>query len=115
MMPPPLCAGAMGGSIEVILMQPMVGIKNALQEGRPVPVNPMHLYRGLAMNCVSMAPITASQFGTNRIFSQLILGKEEKELTGVERFSSAAVAGAASAFIASPSEWVFVRKSGQLF
>ena len=66
------------------------------------------------MNVVSMAPITASQFGTNRLFSKHILKKQEADLTGVERFGSAAVAGAASAFIASPSELVIIhqQKSG---
>ena len=62
------------------------------------------------MNVVSMAPITASQFGTNRLFSKHILGKQEADLTGVERFGSAAVAGAASAFIASPSELVIIHQ-----
>ena len=57
-----------------------------------------------------MAPITASQFGTNRIFSQLILCKEEKDLGPLERLSSAAVSGAASAFIASPSELVIIHQ-----
>lgn len=59
--------GAFGGIAEVCFMQPMVGIKNALQEGRPIPTNPLHLYRGLLMNCVSIAPITATQFGTNSV------------------------------------------------
>lgn len=101
--------GALGGTVEVCIMQPLVGIKNALQvrarvcalsardnkskkigksyylapdldtpplspsrslsllprgpaqEGRPIPRHPAHLYRGLLMNIVSMAPITASQ------------------------------------------------------
>ena len=42
--------GAMSGSIEVCLMQPTVAIKNALQEGRPIPLNPLHWYRGLAVS-----------------------------------------------------------------
>lgn len=42
--------GALGGTVEVCIMQPLVGIKNAIQEGRPVPKNPMHLYRGLAVS-----------------------------------------------------------------
>lgn len=42
--------GALGGTVEVCIMQPLVGIKNALQEGRPVPRNPVHLYRGLAVS-----------------------------------------------------------------
>lgn len=107
--------GAMGGAAEVCIMQPLVAIKNALQEGRPVPRNPAHLYRGLLMNIVSMAPITASQFGTNRLMQTVVLRKSEADLTGAERFGSAAVAGAASAFIASPSELIIIQqqKSGR--
>ncbi|GLC46139.1 hypothetical protein PLESTB_001194300 [Pleodorina starrii] len=107
--------GALGGTVEVCIMQPLVGIKNALQEGRPIPRNPAHLYRGLLMNVVSMAPITASQFGTNRLMQTMVLKKSEADLTGVERFGSAAVAGAVSAFIASPSELIIIQqqKSGR--
>ena len=39
--------GGMSGTLEVILMQPTVGFKNAIQEGRPIPKNPLHLYRGV--------------------------------------------------------------------
>ncbi len=39
--------GGVAGMIEVCIMQPTVGIKNALQEGRPVPSSPLALYRGL--------------------------------------------------------------------
>lgn len=41
--------GALAGFVEVCVMQPTVGVKNALQEGRPVPRNPMALYRGLTV------------------------------------------------------------------
>ncbi|KAG2444440.1 hypothetical protein HXX76_001193 [Chlamydomonas incerta] len=107
--------GALGGTVEVCIMQPLVGIKNALQEGRPIPRNPAHLYRGLLMNIVSMAPITASQFGTNRLMQTVVLKKSEADLTPLERFGSAGVAGAVSAFIASPSELIIIQqqKSGR--
>jgi solute carrier family 25 citrate transporter 1 len=62
------------------------------------------------MNVVSMAPITASQFGANRLFTQNILRKNDTDLTSAERFAGAAVAGAASAFIASPSELVIIHQ-----
>ena len=39
--------GALAGSFEVCIMQPTVAIKNALQEGRPIPKQPSALYRGL--------------------------------------------------------------------
>lgn len=42
--------GAFSGMLEVCIMQPTVGIKNAMQEGRPVPRNPLVLYRGLLVS-----------------------------------------------------------------
>lgn len=82
--------GAVAGSMEVLLMQPTIAIKNALQEGRPVPWSPKLLYRGLGVsaqlrtvvvpltpglalmelyglqvNLGSIAPITAIQVSDN--------------------------------------------------
>jgi hypothetical protein len=51
--------GAAGGFIEVCLLQPTVGIKNALQEGRPIPRSVAHLYRGLGVS--RSAPIALLQ------------------------------------------------------
>jgi hypothetical protein len=41
--------GGLSGTVEVCLMQPTVAIKNAVQEGRPLPWNPAHMYRGLGV------------------------------------------------------------------
>lgn len=62
------------------------------------------------MNIISMTPITASQFGTNRLVQGLLKGSADTELTGAQQFGSAMVAGAASAFIASPSELVIIHQ-----
>lgn len=53
-------------------MQPTVSIKNAIQDQRPVPMNPRELYRGLLVNAGSIAPITAVQFGANRFYETLL-------------------------------------------
>ena len=42
--------GAFAGMTEVTIMQPTVAIKNALQEGRPLPRTPVAFYRGLAVS-----------------------------------------------------------------
>jgi hypothetical protein len=147
--------GALGGSVEVVLMQPMMAFKNALQEGRPIPRNPIDMYRGLTvslknmfktalgwavymgcytfqevgwapplfgfdgpplplpalqLNIMSMAPITASQFGTNRVMQQLLLGKADGELSGPQKFLAAATAGGVSALIASPTELIIIQQ-----
>lgn len=42
--------GAAAGTIEVLINQPTVAVKNALQEGRPLPANPAAYYRGLLVS-----------------------------------------------------------------
>ena len=49
--------GAIAGSMEVLLMQPTIAIKNALQEGRPVPWSPSALYRGLVVGHTLLRPL----------------------------------------------------------
>jgi solute carrier family 25 citrate transporter 1 len=46
--------GAVGGVMEVCLMQPMVAFKNALQEGRPLPRTPVQMYRGLLVRVLGV-------------------------------------------------------------
>ncbi|KAF5832324.1 mitochondrial carrier domain-containing protein [Dunaliella salina] len=100
-----------GGSTEVCLLQPMMAFKNAMQEGRPIPRNPIQIYRGLTLNILSMAPITASQFGTNHVMQQLLgTGPKGTDLTGLARFQAATVAGMASGLIATPSELIIIQQ-----
>ena len=42
--------GAAAGTIEVLINQPTVAIKNALQEGRPLPISLGAYYRGLVVS-----------------------------------------------------------------
>jgi solute carrier family 25 citrate transporter 1 len=58
-----------------------------------------------------MAPITASQFGTNRIMEKLIAKYTGKDyLTESSRFACAATAGAVSSFICTPTELVIIQQ-----
>lgn len=52
-------------------MQPTVSIKNAIQDRRPLPINPRELYRGLLVNAGAMAPTTAIQFGANQAYGKI--------------------------------------------
>ncbi|KAI8476555.1 MAG: mitochondrial carrier domain-containing protein [Monoraphidium minutum] len=106
--------GALGGMLEVCVMQPMVAFKNALQEGRPLPRTPLALYRGLVINCCSMAPITASQFGTSRLLENAIIKHTGSDITTAGRFASAAGAGSVSALIGSPTELIIIQQQKNL-
>jgi hypothetical protein len=69
----------------------------------------------------SIAPITATQFGTNRIAEQWLRGLRRRpststdnsstaELSGVDRFACAAVAGGVSAAVATPTELIIIQQ-----
>eukprot|EP00887_Chlorella_sp_A99_P001559 scaffold8.g1559.t1 len=108
--------GAFAGLVEICIMMPTVAIKNALQEGRPVPRAPRELYRGLLMNSGAMLPITASQFGMNRLLEQsLKRGLDIEELGSAGRIGVAMGAGSFSALFGAPAEFVVIQqqKSGR--
>eukprot|EP00899_Mesostigma_viride_P011610 jgi/Mesvir1/2044/Mv14787-RA.1 len=117
----PVIEGALGGAaavIEVGINQPTVAIKNAMQERRPIPLNPLHLYRGVLVNALSIAPITATQFAMNR-FLEKCHRRATEAVTGTPHIgppsSSAQVmlatlAGTTSAFVSTPAECVMIQQ-----
>lgn len=55
--------GAFSGMLEVCVMQPSIGVKNAVQQGLPIPWRtPLVLYRGLLVgfNLLIHCPCTSS-------------------------------------------------------
>ncbi|CAL5225283.1 g8081 [Coccomyxa viridis] len=98
--------GAVAGSMEVLLMQPTIAIKNALQEGRPVPWSPKLLYRGLGVNLGSIAPITAIQFGVHRILE----AAQGEEVSQLGQIGAATGAGAASSLVGCPAELLMIQQ-----
>lgn len=65
----------------------------------------------LQINCGSIAPITASQFGTNRFMEKLLMQRSgTQELGTMGRFGCAAVAGTVSALVASPTELIIIQQ-----
>ncbi|KAL6771419.1 hypothetical protein ACKKBG_A26290 [Auxenochlorella protothecoides x Auxenochlorella symbiontica] len=106
--------GGVAGFTETCIMQPTIAIKNALQEGRPIPRSPMTLYRGLAVNSAATFPITATQFGVNRLLESLHQQHLGYNPTGISTIGIALSAGASSAFIGCPAEFLMIQqqKSG---
>jgi hypothetical protein len=91
------------------VMQPTVSIKNAIQDQRPVPMNPRELYRGLLVNAGSIAPITAVQFGANRFYEGLVRSAGGSA-DGAGKIGIAAAAGATSALVACPAEVIMIQQ-----
>ncbi|KAK1928267.1 Mitochondrial glycine transporter B [Phytophthora citrophthora] len=57
--------GSLAGMIEVMLQQPTVAMKNAVQQGRPISWTVPALYRGVGVSLASIAPVSAIQFAVN--------------------------------------------------
>ncbi|CAI5725917.1 unnamed protein product [Peronospora destructor] len=94
--------GSIAGMIEVVLQQPTVAVKNAVQQGRPIQWSSRALYRGVGVSLVSIAPVTALQFAVNgRLLRGLTTSgaapsDQTKLLCGIlSGFSSAVVSGPA--------------------
>ncbi|PSC69614.1 Mitochondrial Carrier (MC) Family [Micractinium conductrix] len=103
--------GALAGVLEVSIMQPTVGVKNALQEGRPVPRTIPMLYRGVVVSAGAMLPITAVQFGMNRFLEQTyrrVMKTEQLSMGGTVALAMGA--GASSAFLGCPAEFVMIQQ-----
>ena len=64
------CIGGVSGTIEVLVNQPTVSMKNrsATRTSRYRLIRPI-LYRGTLVNAVSIAPITAIQFGVSGLLT----------------------------------------------
>lgn len=101
--------GALCGMTEVILQQPTISIKNAIQQKKPMSFHPLVLYRGLGINCASIAPITGIQFGVHGFFTSMYQqyqednGKVVKMNMGTQ-LAIAGSSGIAAAVIGGPAE-----------
>ncbi|CCI46873.1 unnamed protein product [Albugo candida] len=105
--------GSLAGMTEVLIQQPTIAIKNAIQQGMPIKWAPSTLYRGVGVTMASVAPCTAIQFGVNgkllSAFSQS--GKhldpiQRKKREDIVKVGCATIAGFTSAFMTAPGELV---------
>ncbi|OQS00653.1 Mitochondrial Carrier (MC) Family [Thraustotheca clavata] len=102
--------GSLSGMAEVLIQQPTVYVKNALQQGQPLVFQPKVMYRGVGINCLSIAPICAVQFAANGVLGRYISPDDD-----IGRILTAMVAGALSSLLSSPAELVMTlqQRTGQ--
>ncbi|KAF1783092.1 Mitochondrial carrier domain [Phytophthora cactorum] len=97
--------GSIAGMIEVMLQQPTVAIKNAVQQGRPIPWSVQALYRGVGVSLASIAPVSAIQFAVN---GRLLRGLTEPTSAPSDQTKvlCGTLSGVASAVLSAPAELV---------
>ncbi|MDP3889292.1 MAG: MC/SLC25 family protein [bacterium] len=122
-----LAIGSATGIVEVTVDQPLISIKNGLQQGKKAlgsaintaevadqckvvsfkrAFDPRVLYRGFGTNIAGMAPTVAVTIATNAALANLFTKKDTKTLTGM-----AALAGGISALVSTPIE-LFILHQG---
>ncbi|TMW64263.1 hypothetical protein Poli38472_012885 [Pythium oligandrum] len=98
--------GSVAGMVEVLIQQPTVAMKNAIQQHRPIPWSVPALYRGVGVSLASIAPVSAVQFAVNGKMLGLLHQDPKKPTSDQVKITSAAVAGCFSSLLSSPAELV---------
>lgn len=100
--------GSLIGIAEVTCNQPLVRLKNDLQQGKSITINPKALYKGYGVNAGSMAPITAMQVAISGWLTKYFATRGEPTLQ--QKVMAAYMAGAASALLATPTEMIMIHQ-----
>ncbi|KAL3656594.1 hypothetical protein V7S43_018592 [Phytophthora oleae] len=87
------------------MQQPWVAVKNAVQQGRPVPRSIPALYRGLGVSLSSIAPVSAIRFAINGRLLRVVSGTDTAPSDQIKVLCSM-VSGATAAAITGPAELV---------
>lgn len=101
----------------MLILQPFNYAKNMVQQQRPISMNPMVMYRGVAANAVNMGSCTMIQFAVGGKLKTMITGGETRKLSLFEEMSAGIGAGTLSACVGSPLELIMIqqqRKGGSV-
>lgn len=102
--------GAIAGTIEVIILQPMLYCKNATQQKLPLTLDLRVLYRGIGVSVSNMIVITGVQFPLTGAVSRLITGGQPRPLTEREKIGAAFSGGAISGLVCAPMELIMIQQ-----
>mmetsp|Transcript_6021 Transcript_6021/g.17456 ORF Transcript_6021/g.17456 Transcript_6021/m.17456 type:complete len:272 (-) Transcript_6021:221-1036(-) len=110
--------GAVGGWVDVTLLQATNYWKNAAQQGlTKFETDPRILYRGYFANCLNNASCVMLQFAGTGLIQKLIVRGEDRSLTKGEQIAAAFSSGYLTGFICGPIELAMIqqqRKGGSL-
>lgn len=105
-----LVIGGATGVIEVTCNQPLIFLKNCVQQKRQIPWgSPVQWYRGYVVNAGSMAPITGLQMGISAGLTAA-LQEGDEPLSPNKKIFVATLAGALSAVVSAPAEHAMIEQ-----
>lgn len=108
--------GSLAGMIEVMIQQPTIAMKNAVQQGRAIPWSVPALYRGVGVSLGSIAPINAVQFAANGRLLRLLNTSDGANSDSI-KILCGALSGIGSSAISAPAELAMTlqQNSGKSF
>lgn len=102
--------GSFGSTIEVLIQHPLITYKNALQANRKINPCMNSIYKGVFINTITMAPLTAVQFSGYGYFYKQFQKHNIIENHESRSMISSIIAGALSGFISGPAELIIVQQ-----
>ena len=102
--------GSCAGTIEILLLQPMLYCKNASQQGLPLTLDPRVLYRGSLVSVGNMAALTSMQFPLTGMVTSLLTGGTPRQLSDTEMILAGFGGGAISGIACAPMECVMIQQ-----
>ena len=102
--------GGIAGTIEVIILQPMLYCKNATQQKLPLTLDPRVLYRGIGVSIGNMVVLTGVQFPLTGMVSRTITGGQDRDLSKGEKVVAGFTGGAISGFVCAPMELIMIQQ-----
>jgi|Transcript_29672 hypothetical protein len=110
-----LAVGIVGGTTETCMLMPILTWKFCAQEGRALPKSLGGFYRGVGVQAVNVAPITAFQMFLNGIFEKHVFGATDtKPLSDIGKLGAACMAGACSSILYSPVDLTMLHQQKRL-
>eukprot|EP00927_Polykrikos_kofoidii_P029499 TRINITY_DN25509_c0_g1_i1.p1 TRINITY_DN25509_c0_g1~~TRINITY_DN25509_c0_g1_i1.p1 ORF type:complete len:296 (+),score=32.66 TRINITY_DN25509_c0_g1_i1:57-890(+) len=104
--------GTVAASVECVVLQPTLYLKNAAQQGLPLTADPRLLYRGLGAALCSEMGQMGVQFGCTSFMNRLIMGKDHgtRPMTVPEELGASLLGGSLAALYTSPCELVMIQQ-----
>ena len=103
-----LLIGIIGGTIETIIQMPLITSKICLQNNIKFPNSISKWYRGVFIQTVNIAPITAFQMMTNNVLTKILFGP--KKISYNEKIYTASIAGGISSLIYTPVDLITIQQ-----
>ncbi len=100
--------GAIAGGLEVTVNQPLVTIKNSLQQRLPIAFD-RTLYKGYMVNAGSMGPITAAQVTVYALIKKQF-ESHGRALSDAQNLGAGFAAGAVSGLVSGPAELIMLKQ-----